>query len=410
MPPGIYNRMGHWEPSALVEFHDRVLRELGSRWDDWRPLQTEELGVNDRAVFKTRIQEILTIAYGNAPLIVIKDPRICRFASLFLEALEEPGFDVRIVMPIRNPLEVALSLRQRQTEWTDKKSVGYAGLLWLRHVLDCEFATRTRCRTLVNFNTIFVDWKVELERIARSLSICWTFPLDEIAVKVNAFLKPEERHCKRPNGAVRRFPGFGGWIADAFEALLELERNPGNDSAIAILDRIRGEFDEHARMMVGHPLEDIEAFAKSEARSLHLLVDGNRLDAVYMGESEWAFILPSLFCSLQICFEAANRTNVGPKRLPLGLCLWSIDISVNDHMISIPLDHPALGCNTGNLRCNSGGTCHITDGEISIPRSLIGDFDRPVMLIRGAPQLGQMQAGFLNAEARAKLGVDDGIV
>lgn len=409
MPPGTYNRMGHWESSALVEFHDRVLLKLGSRWDDWRPLQTEALVSGDRADIKTRIQEILAIAYGNAPLIVVKDPRICRFVSLFLEALDEAGFEVRIVMAIRNPLEVAVSLRRRETEWSDKKSVGYAGLLWLRHVLDGEVATRTRCRTFVNFSNILADWKTEIERVTRNLNIIWPCHLDEIAVKVNAFLKPEERHCKRPYEAARRYPGFGGWIADAFEALLELERNPGSDSAIAILDRIRGEFDEHARMMAGRSLEDIESFAKSEASGLYLLVDGRRLDAVYTGEGKWAFILPRSFCSLLLCSEAANRIHGRPNHLPLGLCLWSIEISANDDVISLPLDHPALGYNTGNLRCK-GGTCHITAGDISIPRSLIGDLDRPVMLIRGALQLGPTQAGLRDAEARVGLDTDDDIV
>jgi hypothetical protein len=320
---------------------------------------------------------------------VIKDPRICRFASLFLEALDEEGFDVRVVMAIRNPLEVVVSLRQRDTEWSDKKSVGDAGLLWLRHVLDAEVATRTRCRTLVNFENILLDWKTGLERIARNLNICWPFQPDEIATKVNAFLKPEERHCRRPYEAVRRFPGFGGWIADAFEALLELECHPGEISALAVLDRVRSEFDEHARIIAGHPLQGTEAFANSEDCRLHLLVDGRRLDAVYTGAGEWAFILPRSFCSLKLCSAAANRTIVGPNHLPLGLCLWSIEISVNDHVVSIPLDHPELEFAGDSLHCNAGGTCHITDGDISIPRSLIGDLDRPVVLIRGALQLGR---------------------
>jgi hypothetical protein len=398
MPPGIYNRMGHWEPAALVEFHDRVLLELSSRWDDWRSLRTEALGGSGRAAFKARIREILTAAYGNAPLFVVKDPRICRFASLFLEALDEAGFDVKVLLVIRNPLEVAESLKRRKTEWSDNRSIGYAGLLWLRHLLDSEVATRTRCRTLVSFNNIFVDWKAELGRITRSLSILQPFDLDEIGVEVNAFLKPDERHCKRSYEAVRRFPGFGGWIADAFEALLELERSPGNDTAIAILGRIGSEFDECARMMASRPLEDLEAFVKSEGTGLHLQVDSRRLDPVYTDEDEWAFILPRSFCSLRLCFEAVNRTNTVPNHLRRGLCLWSIEVSVNDHMVSIPLDHPALGYNTGKLRCNVRGICHITDGDISIPRSLIGDLDRPVVRIRGVPQLGPMRASLFDEE------------
>ncbi len=30
-----WNRRGHWEPARLVQVHDELWAEVGSRWDDW---------------------------------------------------------------------------------------------------------------------------------------------------------------------------------------------------------------------------------------------------------------------------------------------------------------------------------------------------------------------------------------
>ena len=52
MPPGLgaalpenllgansTNETGHWEPQQLIDLHEQMLNEAGSRWDDWRPFE-----------------------------------------------------------------------------------------------------------------------------------------------------------------------------------------------------------------------------------------------------------------------------------------------------------------------------------------------------------------------------------
>ena len=34
MRPNAFNELGYWEPLAVAEFNDEVLRRLDSRWDD----------------------------------------------------------------------------------------------------------------------------------------------------------------------------------------------------------------------------------------------------------------------------------------------------------------------------------------------------------------------------------------
>jgi hypothetical protein len=382
MPPGEYNKRGHWEPAELVEFHDRLLSDLGSRWDDWRPLRLDSLTDVQRSNAKAGLREILSTDYGEAPLIVIKDPRVCRLAPLLLEALDEAAFEVKVIMAIRNPLEVAASLMRRDTDWSDEKSPAYAGLLWLRHVLDGEAATRMRSRTVLTFDRLLADWKSTFLRLTRDLDIVWPSRLDEISLQVDAFIAPEERHFNRTNAAIRHFPTFGNWIADTFKALLALEHTPRDSGAIAVLDRIRGELSNYTLVMAGQSFEAVEAFATRQGLDVYLLVNEERLDSVHTSNSEWVFFLPSPIRSLQ--FRCQEVSSLGM----LGLSLSSIEVRTGVHVFNIPLDHPGLLYDIHNANSDESGIHLTTDASVWIPTSLLGDCDsRLILTIRGAPQL-----------------------
>ena len=62
---------------------------------------------------KQELTGLIASEFGEAPLFVVKDPRICRYAPLFLEVLEEAQITPRVVHIVRNPLEVADSLHRR---------------------------------------------------------------------------------------------------------------------------------------------------------------------------------------------------------------------------------------------------------------------------------------------------------
>ena len=150
MGPGEGNEAGHWESSALLAYHDRLLETLGSDWRDWRALEIGRLPLERRREIKAEIADLVACEFGDAPLFVVKDPRICRFAPLFIEALEDAGIGLRVVHMLRNPLEVADWLKRR-----DGLARYDAVLQWLRHALDSEAATRSRARAMVSYSTLF---------------------------------------------------------------------------------------------------------------------------------------------------------------------------------------------------------------------------------------------------------------
>ena len=131
MPPNQANKAGYWESNDLANIHDQVLSSGGSSWHDWRAFNPDWFDSPAAGPFKQQILDALRKDFANSRLFAIKDPRICRLWPLWRDVLGEFGAKPLIVMPVRNPLEIAASLRQR-----DNIIPAETHLLWLRHVLD----------------------------------------------------------------------------------------------------------------------------------------------------------------------------------------------------------------------------------------------------------------------------------
>src|SRR5688572_11542372 len=146
------NEMGHWEPEPLAAAHDRMLAEVGSRWDDWRSLDLNRMGAERLAATRDELTRLIEEQFGRVPLFVLKEPRICRFVPLYRELLANLGVEPRYVVPLRNPLAVMASLKAR-----DGMTEGFAGLLWLLHVLEAEAETRGWPRAIVSYEALLAD-------------------------------------------------------------------------------------------------------------------------------------------------------------------------------------------------------------------------------------------------------------
>lgn len=237
MHPNAANEAGFWEPINLVNANDRFLADCGTRWDSIRPIQTlPENSANKK--HKEEIADILEKEYGDAKLIVLKDPRICRFANFYLELLDEMGFRTFSFIPYRNPLDVAESLRKR-----DEMSSAWSALLWLRHVIDAELATRDRQRMFVSFANLLGDPVGILEKIRSIEPELFSDLPDEIRADIEAFVDPGLRHHLSTLNDVINNPITGGWVSQVYQLVRWAEKSGFDQTDLVQLDQIRNEFD-----------------------------------------------------------------------------------------------------------------------------------------------------------------------
>lgn len=252
---GAGNETGHWEPSRLVEYHDRLLAELGSSWDDWKALDLSRLTVKRRSEIKSEITNIIEAEYPEGGLFVVKDPRLCRFAPLFIEAMGDTGVTTHVVIPYRNPLEVANSLAARPTVWAADRLSVFGALLWLRHVLDAEAATRGLPRAFVSYDALLADWCDTAHRIVACIGVEWPYAPNDIADLVGEFLTPTQRHHTYTAQDLILDPAMRDWVGEAYQAIGVLLRDPEHLAALETLDRIHREFD-HATPLLDRLLLD----------------------------------------------------------------------------------------------------------------------------------------------------------
>lgn len=244
MGPDASNRRGSFQSKLLTEFNDELIASAGSRWNDWRQFNRDWYGSPTAARFKQTAWNLFASEFEGATLPVFKDPRICRIAPFWLDVLRNSGVTPHVVMPIRSPLEVTQSLNVGGNS-ADRPTTATGLLLWLRHVVDAEFHTRSLPRCIFNWRDLLTDWRSVCGKISTEAQIGWPRMSDRAAYEVDRFLSRElVHHTCEPTGDTE----VHEWVRRAYEALMELSRNPLSDSTLTILDEIRDALDQSGRI------------------------------------------------------------------------------------------------------------------------------------------------------------------
>ena len=189
------NPTGHWEPQPIIDFNDGLLKEIASAWHDWRAVDLAMLGAERLASRAAELRRILLEEFGEAKLFALKDPRICRLVPFYLDVLASLGVDVRVLITVRHPADVARSLDHR-----DRIARPFAELLWLRHVIDPERLTRHLPRAVVPYPWLLDHPAEILVEAARQLGVAW--PAGDIGVAdAVRFVSREHDHSGPEPGA-----------------------------------------------------------------------------------------------------------------------------------------------------------------------------------------------------------------
>ena len=211
--PGV-NDKGFWEHEEIVQTHDRLLLALDSNWDDVFPLPDKWWTSGAAAPYAGKLNEILVREFSEATLWSVKDPRLCRLAPMWLELLATLKTDPMFVVMVRDPVEVALSLKKRDG-FLEEKSY----LLWLEHVCESIKWSRGYPRALLTYDRLLENWQSALAGVAADLSIHWPRDLESAATDVQRFLEPGLRHHRADKERWRE-AGVPPWVADTYAAVV----------------------------------------------------------------------------------------------------------------------------------------------------------------------------------------------
>ncbi len=234
------NETGFWESQPISDLNRNILLSRGSNWNEWRTFDSGWYASPKVVSFREEAQALLHQEFGDSRLFVLKDPRLCLLLPFWIEVLETFGAEPRIVLPIRNPLDVAMSLKRR-----DGIDASNAYLIWLRHVLEAESGSRNLRRAYLRYDTLLSEPHAAMDRLGRDLDVSWPKRASVRAhAEIERFLSPELRHHQSDDAAFLTDPVLSRWLGQCFELFNRWSRGEVCETDVALLDRIRSAFDE----------------------------------------------------------------------------------------------------------------------------------------------------------------------
>lgn len=180
MPPQADNPEGFWEHLGFVAVNDQLLSELGGAWD--LPPGADE-DVTSARLDPLRVKARLLIEkFDSATVWGWKDPR----NSLTLPFWQQLLPRLKTIVVVRNPLEVAHSMRER-----NGTSYSFGLRLWEVYNRRVIETADTQERLVTHYDLFFDDPETELRRITHFMGL----PDAEIA-NAAALVTRKKRHTR----------------------------------------------------------------------------------------------------------------------------------------------------------------------------------------------------------------------
>ena len=243
LPPRTSNPAGFWESKDLMILHDKTLESVGAAWDDVTYLPPFWHNNEVLKPYQEQFAEVVGNDFNGSSFFVMKDPRISRFIPLTATALEELGVSPKYVISLRNPLEVAASLKAR-----DGFGLGKSLLLWLDHSLRAERMTRGLPRAFVLYEELLKDWRAVFRTVESDIDLSFPAWNAENEALIDAFISPKLRNhvFSKEEAMVRE--EIGEWVKTAYEALRLMARGQSVPESKKELECIHTDFKKAQKM------------------------------------------------------------------------------------------------------------------------------------------------------------------
>jgi hypothetical protein len=162
------NPKGFGEPQWVVDFHTRLLRQASVHASDARPVAWVRAA--ETAAARPVQQELrgwLQREFAHGSHVVVKDPRLLWFPTLWDTVGASTGAGVRYATVLRHPLEV---IKSKSTYYGEHLLPTNRAAGWLNTMLHIERATRDSTRAFVKYDDLLDDWVLAIDRVCRSRS------------------------------------------------------------------------------------------------------------------------------------------------------------------------------------------------------------------------------------------------
>ena len=254
------NERGFWESEAIAGIHDRLLHGLGSSWDDPMPLPDRWLETEAARAAKYRLAAELQKDFAASRVFVTKDPRVSRVLPLWLSMFDDISVEPLVVIPFRNPLEVANSLGKR-----DHFPLGKSLLLFVRSYLDTELESRGLKRIFVHYQDLIEDRRAFTAALRDALGELWPPQHPDATGLIDGYLSAELRRNRSSRADLAAQPDIPHTVIGMYDQMIAAS-NTGDDASLRrSFDDIRANVTEATRLFGGLVLAERERYREIRA-------------------------------------------------------------------------------------------------------------------------------------------------
>jgi GT2 family glycosyltransferase/glycosyltransferase involved in cell wall biosynthesis len=168
--PAWDNQEGFWENIHFVEINDRVLKHLDSGWDSPPSTYQGWNSLPQISAIRAEATDLINRLSEHEPW-GWKDPRNSLTLPFWIDLLP----DLKVLICLRHPLEVAQSLHARNFS-----SIGFGLNLWLAYNERLLSTVPIEDRVVTHYDSYFYDPQTELRRVLDLLNI----PVSESDIEV----------------------------------------------------------------------------------------------------------------------------------------------------------------------------------------------------------------------------------
>jgi hypothetical protein len=231
------NALGFWEPQPIVDAHDSFLSAAGTGWEAIADYPPAMFASETAAACRRTLADLARREYGDAPLFILKDPRVSRLMKLWRPVLGELGVEPRIIIMVRNPLEIAGSMKHRDG-WGQHRTL----IVWLRYMLAAERDTRDLPRCFVGYGQLMNGWRAVVDTITERLGIAFPNRGEAVEQEIDGFVRPDLRHHRHQADALLQRDDIAACVKLAYRCFADATEAGAVDQAA--LDEIARALDE----------------------------------------------------------------------------------------------------------------------------------------------------------------------
>ena len=273
LAPADDNMKGFFENIDVLKLNEKILYENNSYYDD----TNYDLVIDNekREGYVSEAKKIIEDNFLYSKIFAIKDPRLCITFPVWEQALEESNVSIKIILPHRNPFEIAKSLKKRNGFSTEKSL-----LLWAKHFYLSELYSRKHKRIFIGFDELVQDTLTQIDTIKKFIGI---------RKKINGIGNFIEKDLKHQNIS---FDNIKEHLPSFIKTTIELMKNNQlNETSFEMFDALREEFLTSREMFYApDTIVDVSQYSNvvaSYEKSKTIVDVYNAADNILMFEKEY---------------------------------------------------------------------------------------------------------------------------